>query len=184
MRISALLVLTLSLSQWGYSQKDTLQKEVTDTLHSVRKATLLSTCIPGAGQIYNHTAKPKGKKYAFVKVPLIYTGLGATGYMIYNRQTEVLALKNEYRRREMNLLGDEKYAAYDNSGILTLYNSAARGRDLSIIAFVLVYGFQIADAAVEAHFVNFDVSEDLSLSIRPKYLGSSSFGVGLSFRFH
>lgn len=168
----------------GFTQEDSLQTSNSDTTHSVRKATLLSACIPGAGQIYNHMAKPKGKRYAFVKVPLIYAGLGATGYLVYSRQAEVLALKKEYNLRQEGLIGSSQYAAYDQQGIVSLYNSAARGRDLSIIAFVLVYGFQVADAAVEAHFVNFDISEDLSLSIRPKYFGQSSYGVGLSFQFH
>lgn len=184
MRETLLLVFALMLSCSLMAQEDSLQLQEADTSHSVRKATLLSTCLPGAGQIYNHLAKPKGKRYAFVKVPLIYAGLGATGFMIYSRQAEVISLKKEYRLREQGLAGDPQYSAYDQQGIVTLYNGAARGRDLSIIAFILVYGFQVADAAVEAHFVNFDVSEDLSLSIRPRYFGSTSYGVGLSFQFH
>ena len=36
--------------------------------HSIRTAVLLSAVIPGAGQIYNHIAMPKGKKKAFLKV--------------------------------------------------------------------------------------------------------------------
>ena len=50
--------------------------------HSVKKATIYSAVIPGAGQVYNHLAMRKGKKKAFWKVPLIYTGLAGTGYLV------------------------------------------------------------------------------------------------------
>ena len=48
--------------------------------HSVRKAAIFSAVLPGAGQVYNHLAMPKGQKKAYWKVPIIYAGLGATGY--------------------------------------------------------------------------------------------------------
>ena len=47
-----------------------------DTVHSVKRATILSALLPGAGQVYNSMAMPKGKKHAYWKVPLIIGGLG------------------------------------------------------------------------------------------------------------
>ena len=57
-----------------------------DTVHSVKKAMIFSAIIPGSGQVYNHIAMPKGKKKAYWKVPLIYAGLGSTGYFLVKNQ--------------------------------------------------------------------------------------------------
>lgn len=153
-------------------------------VHSVKKATILSAVLPGAGQIYNHLAMPKGKKKAFWKVPLIYAGLGSMSYFLITNQMEVNALKNEYSyREEFNTYNLDKYKNYDDDGILILYDQYARWRDFSIIGFIAVYALQVADAAVEAHFVSFDVSEDLSMRIEPTLLSYSTPGLRFSFNF-
>ncbi|MEZ4890585.1 MAG: DUF5683 domain-containing protein [Crocinitomicaceae bacterium] len=56
--------------------------------HSVKLAAILSAALPGAGQVYNHIAMPKGKKKAYWKVPLIYAGLGVTGYFAVKNHLE------------------------------------------------------------------------------------------------
>ena len=76
MRPLVFFLLFISFSATA-GKNDTIQK---DTTHSVRKASILSACVPGAGQVFNHLAMPKGKKKAFWKVPLIYAGLGVTTY--------------------------------------------------------------------------------------------------------
>lgn len=172
-------------------ENDTLQvpvdstAKVKDTVkhHSIRTAVLLSAAVPGAGQIYNHIAMPKGKRKAYWKVPLIYAGLGATTYFLITNQQTQKALKTEYKLRLDGLEGDEKWSNYDNQGVLQLYEQHARWRDLSIVGVALVYLLQVTDAGVEAHFVNFDVSEDLTLSISPKVLNFNTVGVGLTLNF-
>lgn len=165
--------------------QDTLVTSKPDT-HSVKKAVILSSCLPGAGQIYNHLAMPKGKKKAFWKVPLIYAGLGATGYFLVSNQIQVNRLKQEYTYRYIDSLGIfkfEEYELYDQQGILSLRNEYQNLRDLSILAFTAVYILQIVDAGVEAHFVNFDVSEDLSMHIQPQLMIGMKPGVGVTFKF-
>ncbi|MBC9812670.1 hypothetical protein H9Y05_09320 [Crocinitomicaceae bacterium CZZ-1] len=156
--------------------------------HSVKTATILSLALPGAGQVYNHIAMPKGKKKAYWKVPLIYAGLGATGYFAIKNHQEQKALKQEYiNRTEHNVYGDE-YLNYDDSGIIQLYQQKLNRRDLLFLGMGLVYLLQVADAAVEAHFVKFDVSDDLSMKIRPAFIPLSygnpaSVGLSLQFTF-
>ena len=153
-------------------------------LHSVRKAVILSAVVPGAGQIYNHIAMPKGKKKAFWKVPLIYAGLGTAGYFLVTNQQQQLSLRNEYDHRQENgFPSDPNWIAYDDYGVLTLYNQYLNWRDLSILAVGAVYLLQLADAGVEAHFVNFDVSEDLTLRVEPRLLQASAPGIGISLNF-
>lgn len=154
-------------------------------VHSVKKAVILSSCLPGAGQVYNHLSMPKGKKKAFWKVPLIYAGLGASGYFLVSNQIEVNRLKEEYNFRQDNA-GSFKYSEYqdyDDYGVLALREGHLNYRDLSILAFGAVYVLQIVDAGVEAHFVNFDVSEDLSLRIQPELIFGLKPGIGLCLNF-
>ncbi len=155
-----------------------------DTTHSPKRAALLSALLPGAGQVYNHLAKPKGKKNAFWKVPIIYAGLGATAYFALENHRMQRLFKDEYTFRVQNsgtnLTG---YEQYDAQGILTLYENSLRSRDLMLFAFLAVYGLNVLDAHVEAHFVNFDVSKDLSLQLSPIMHDFSTPGISLSLNF-
>lgn len=159
---------------------------VKDTSHSPRRAALLSALLPGAGQVYNHLAMPKGKKKAFWKVPIIYAGLGVTGYFAIQNNIEQRKLKNEYTFRSENGFpnpDNPDLLQYDSQGILTLYQGAERSRDLMIFAFIAVYALNILDAHVSAHFVEFDVSEDLTLNIRPSLQQLNSPGLALTLNF-
>ena len=162
-------------------------QEKTDTIstpsHSIKKALILSAAIPGAGQIYNHIAMPKGRKTAFWKVPLIYAGLGATSYFLFKNQTITSELKQEYIQRQENGTGSPKWQSYDDQGILTLFESYQKKRDFSILGLAFVYILQVADAGVEAHFVTFDVSKDLSLKLKPTLLDYNKAGVSLTLNF-
>ena len=183
-----LLFLALSLSFLFNAQTaenpvvDSLA-QVKDTGHSVRKATILSAVLPGAGQVYNHLAMPKGKKNAYWKIPLIYAALGGTGYLVLKENALQRELKKEYKTRLAGNEGLEKYEQYDLQGIETLYNQHLNQRDLMIVAFGAAYLLQVVDAAVEAHFVRFDISEDLSLQLRPSYLSPNQAGLKLSLSF-
>jgi hypothetical protein len=162
--------------------------EDTVKVHSIKRAALFSAVLPGAGQVYNHIAMPKGKKKAYWKVPLIYAGLGATTYFALKNNTEQKALKEEYNNRvDFNLYGEE-YMSYDNAGIIQLYQQKVNRRDLFFLGLGLVYLLQVADAAVEAHFVKFDISEDLSMKVRPAFIPISygspgTVGISLQLSF-
>ncbi|MDX1351312.1 MAG: DUF5683 domain-containing protein, partial [Putridiphycobacter sp.] len=67
--------------------------------------------------------------------------------------------------------------------VLRRFQSTAKFRDYAIAGFALVYALNVVDAFVDAHFVTFDVSDDLSLGIRPKYFGQSDLGCSLILSF-
>ncbi len=51
------------------------------------------------------------------------------------------------------------------------------------LAVGAVYILQLTDAGVEAHFVSFDVSEDLTIKIEPRLLQARTPGVGVRVNF-
>ena len=175
------LLFCCSLCIASYSQSSAIKTDSVK-VHSAKKASILSAIIPGAGQIYNHLAMPKGSKKAYWKVPLIYAGLGLTTYYLIQNQAIQSDLKTEfYNRRnggELNL----EWAQYDDYSIILLQDQYARRRDLSILGIGLVYALQVIDANIEASFVHFDISKDLSMHIEPAYFGANAYGLKFNFK--
>lgn len=174
-----------------FAQKDALKDSTNvpadsskNYVHSVRDALIFSALVPGAGQVYNHIYMPKGKKKAFWKVPLIYAGLGATGYFLWTNQQTVKELKTEYTNRQNGGTLSDKWSLYDDYGILTLFQQYQNQRDLSILSVGFVYLLQLADAGIEAHFVRFDISEDLSMCIYPSFPMGQTVGIGMRWNFN
>jgi hypothetical protein len=157
-------------------QMDSLKKD--SIPHPYKRAMLYSACLPGAGQIYNSINKKVGPKKAYWKVPLIYTALGTAGYFLISNQLIQKSLKEEYsfRINNSNKFSDIAWQAYDNEAILTLYRQHLNWRDLSILGLAAIYFVQIADAGVEAHFLNFDVTNNLSLQINPVLMNTKTPG--------
>jgi len=168
-----------------FSQVSEADSSLVDSVkvHSPKKAVIFSAVVPGAGQVYNHIAMPKGKKNAFWKVPLIYAGMGATGYLLVTNQITQKALKADYTVRKNGGTPDPRWEQYDDQGILTLYNQYLDWRDLSILGMGAIYLLQVVDAGIEAHFVEFDISEDLSVAISPAYFSANSGGIKFNFKF-
>ena len=168
-----------------YAQED-LPQEMEDSIkvHSPKKASRLSLFLPGAGQVYNSLAMPKGKKHAWWKVPIIYAGLGATAYLFAENQVLQRNYKKEYINRVDKGLPPGTYfdgfEVFDDAALIQLHEAHKSSRNTMAIGFVAVYGLNILDALVEAHFVDFDVSEDLSLLIRPSLSQYSGFGVSMA----
>ena len=176
------LVLFVFIASTCSASEEDSTSAAKDTIHSVKRAVIFSAVLPGAGQIYNHITMPKGKKKAYWKLPLIYGGLGASSYFLIYNQIEQKKFKEEYKLRQ-DLIVSPEYSQYTDNGILTLYNQHLDWRDLSILALAGVYLIQVVDAGVEAHFVSFDISEDLSMSIEPTLMDYKTAGLKMSFNF-
>jgi hypothetical protein len=181
MRHLACVLLCVCVTPLFAQKSDTLQPA--EKTHSVKLATLLSVGLPGAGQVYNHIAMPKGKKKAYWKVPLIYGGLGATTYFLINNQRNMMRFRTEYLNRTELGISNPEFNQYDNNALLTIHNGYQTNRDLMILATFGVYIINILDAAVEAHFVNFDISDDLTMRVQPTVMMGFYPGVSLRFNF-
>ncbi len=156
-------------------------EEVKDSIpkHSPKKAALLSTFLPSAGQAYN-------KKYW--KMPIVYAGLGASLYFIIDNHKNYRNFRQEYidRLNTGQTFVNPDFEAYRDQDLITIQDTYRRWRDLSYISFGLIYVLQIVDASVDAHFYDWEtkISEDLSLRIGPhSSLATRSFGLKFSLRF-
>ncbi len=183
---SLVVLILLCIGNISFSQDSLSSQPPIDTVkvHSPKKAVIYSAILPGAGQVYNHIAMPKGQKKAFWKVPLIYAGLGTMTYFLISNQKTQLSLRKEYEYRiDYGITVDPQWELYDESAIDLLYNQYLNRRDLNILGLGAIYLIQLVDAGIEAHFVKFDISEDLSLAIQPAYFGQNAAGINLRFNF-
>ena len=151
-----------------------ISNEKTVKKHIPGKATMYSAVLPGLGQIYN-------KKY--YKLPIIYGGFVGLGYMINFYNKNYFAFKQAYfdlndnnpLTKSYETTFPDKYWNYSDKSNYTQYNSKfleiidyyRRNRDIYIIATVGFYLLNVLDANVDAHFMNFDISEDLTLNFEP-----------------
>jgi Family of unknown function (DUF5683) len=153
-----------------------------------RRAALYSAILPGAGQVYN-------KKYW--KVPLVYAALGIPAYFYFNnklwyQKTQyALAVVQNGSSGNADSLGkvDPKLIPFvqanDANDLIDYRNQFRQWQDYSLLFFLLFYTLNIVDATVDAHLQGFNVTNDLSLEIKPVYLpGTNTPGISLVFDLH
>jgi hypothetical protein len=131
--------------------------------HSPKTATLLSMAVPGLGQVYN-------KKNWWWKVPAIYAVGGGLVYAVSFYHNGYIEFRRHYQYiRENNLttLFIPGYGTYRAPTVQAIRDSYKDSRDLYIIYTTLFYVLQVVDASVEAHFLDFNVSDNLSLKLQP-----------------
>lgn len=151
--------------------------------HNPRTAIILSAMLPGAGQVYNHQAW---------KIPIVYAGLGAVSYVMYDNYRQMKMFKDEYLYRvkhdDTPLL--DKYRNYPTTNILNLYQ--AKNKDFQLYLFVdlAVYALNIVDAFVSAHLYDFEINDNLSLRIHPlvtpynlAYYNAPRAAISMSWQF-
>ena len=172
----------LFLAASGLQAQDTVRVTGADTVayvpdwrvgHSPGKAALYSALLPGAGQVYNRK---------WWKVPIAYAGLGISYYFIRENTREYQRYKTAYLATidgDPNTV-DEFDGQFTSAGLLNATEQYRRWMEWSYIAFGLVYILNVMDAAVDAYFVRFDVSPDLSLRLAPSLSLAAQGALGLS----
>lgn len=134
----------------------------------------LGLVIPGAGQIYNHK---------YWKLPIIYGGfLGCTYALTWNTK-----MYKDYSQAYQDIMSDnpenDSYMNFIRGSLtkedvmsnLDYYQNLfrqrkdafRRQRDLSIFVFIGVYLLSVVDAYVDAELSNFDISDDLTMTLEP-----------------
>ena len=168
----------------------TKEKKKKKWLPVPNKSIWFALAIPGAGQIYN-------RKYW--KLPIIYGGFVGCAYALswngkmykdYSQAYQDIMSDNPQNNSYMNFLGpgisqDEVLSdlSYYQSLFQRRKDLYRRQRDLSIFAFIAVYLLSIIDAYVDAELSNFDISNDLGMTLEPTIFNDVSRnrpqGVGL-----
>jgi hypothetical protein len=175
-------------------QEEPVKKELQEDVHSPKKATIYSAILPGLGQAYN-------KKYW--KIPLIYIGFGTIGYFIdWNNDNYQLFktgykhltdddpetqdyLKIEAVRRNNYDLSNPNQFNNLKTAMTKQQDYYRRNRDLLVISFLGFYGINILDASVDAHLMDFDISDDLTLNWQPSMLNlDNNLIYCIHFRFN
>ncbi|HMK19793.1 MAG TPA: DUF5683 domain-containing protein [Chitinophagaceae bacterium] len=161
---------TVTIKDSSASKKSKPDTTAKQKVYSPKVAARRSAIIPGWGQAYN-------KKYW--KIPIIYGGLGVTGYIFVNNIKIYKEYKFAYSARIKAEPPDRDSTDYDQldpiykvlspNSIRSARDEFRRYVDYSALIFIILWGLNVVDAAVDAHLKNFDISPDLSLQLRPGY---------------
>lgn len=145
---------------------------------AANKAALLSAVVPGLGQFHN-------KRYW--KPPILYIGAGVITYFIIENNRQFQLYKNGYNQRQNNPNAsiDPSINGYSTENLRILRDDYRRYRDMSVVFGVALYALNIIDAYVDRHLMEFDVSDDLSLRVKPFLYTANNyqFASGLTLNF-
>ena len=148
---------------------------------SPAKAAFYSAVLPGLGQAFN-------KKYW--KIPIIYGALGAGIYFYQSNNDNYERARTAYKLR-INEKPDE-FDGLDGNIFLSIdalksaQTSYKKDRDLSIMVTVGFYILQIVEASVNAHLLQLNVDNDLSVSpqiILDETSKKAIVGASVNFKF-
>jgi len=168
------IVLLLLISSLTLAAQDTVpspapgEKALPVKKHSAKKASIYSAILPGLGQAYNHK---------YWKIPIIYAGFGAFAYFIHQNNTEYQKFKEAYLWK---VSGDTipidneyiyKYQTTDQ--LVNGKNYYLRNLELTCILTGVWYILNILDATVDAHLMDYDINEDLSVHLQPGFTGQN-----------
>jgi len=126
---------------------------------SPRRAAIYSAILPGLGQAYN-------KKYW--KIPVVYSIFAFMLFVVDDNNSKYQKFKEAYINYDKN--PPDWLPSYMTKDLVkTRKDTFRRDRDLSIIVTAGFYLLNILDANVDAHMMDYDISDDLSLKIIPEY---------------
>ena len=123
--------------------------------------------LPGWGQFTN-------KKYW--KIPLVYAGIGVPVYLFTKNLKQYKEAKNAFILASDNdpsnddQIKEPYYSVRMQPDRIRVFrNSVRQNVDYSVLFFIIFWGLNVADAAVDANLKTFDVSDELSLQFKGGY---------------
>lgn len=199
--IAVLFAFLFCFSITGQEKKEKKKKElpkevVTDSIIEITnpinplspaKAAFYSAVLPGLGQAYN-------KKYW--KIPIVYAAIGTGIYFYTSNNKEYNRYRDAFKSRLAGFTNDEFYfdsAGNQLSSPRVTTEALQRGqeyyrknKELSLLITIGIYALNIIDANVDAHLLQYNVDENLSLA--PHYNineidATGNLGLTLNFKF-
>lgn len=170
------------LTYWA-SLMDGVACYKTDIKPHAGRATAYSVLLPGLGQAYNGE---------YWKIPIYVGGLAAAGHFCALFNTQFVRFRNIYIESV-----NEGYDGPITSEVAKYYRDLYRRyRDYSIVAIAAVYLLQIIDANVFSYMHDFNVNDNLAMTVSPAVIpvdcqyasanssvNNAAVGMNLSFRF-
>ncbi len=185
-------------------EADTLAVESLVKVHSPHKATMYSVILPGLGQAYNKKYWKIPLVYAAIGGSIYAINWNTKNYKKYKSafrdfsqfydfkyQTEDLIPQIEepssksYEQLFENEDFNETIQTRDNNYKTLFQNgkdSYKHDRDLSYIILVGFYVLNIVDAAIDAHFTDFTVDDNLTINVQPAVTYSAFTGNSVGFK--
>lgn len=147
------------------------------------KAAFYSAVLPGLGQAYN-------KKYW--KIPIVYAALGTGVYFYKMNDNRYNRYRDAYKRRLAGYQDDEFYGdipgqpRIEDDALIRAQKILKKNKEISILVTLGLYALNIIDANVDAHLIQFNVDENLTL--QPHYEFNaidqrSNVGLSLNLNF-
>ena len=146
------------------------------------RSTLYSILIPGLGQAYNGE---------YWKIPIYWGCLAGAGHYWYVNKTNF----EKYRRIYIEAQ-DPEYSGPISSETAVYYRDVYRRyRDYSVLALAAFYLIQVIDANVFAYMHDFNISDDITVSLEPSVIQPenyqfamrdnrpNAYGIGLKMNF-
>lgn len=153
----------------------------------IPKVAALWSIIPGGGQIYN-------KKWAFIKVPIVYGALATTVTLTAFNQKQY----RKFKQADYNLRNptDPKnpqsgYSDIPNNTNTTklreIRDAYFKTTQQMYILTGVTYLLAAAEAFTSAHLAHFDVNDNLSLRLKPSFepvtASGNALGMGIQLKF-
>lgn len=145
--------------------------------YSAKNAALWATGFPGLGQVYN-------KKYW--KLPIVYGLIGTMLYFVVSNGMNLVEFNGYITNVYDNVPNPAPYDQLELSDIESLRDTYRRNVQLAAFGTIFAWGLSIVDASVDAHMRGFDISDNLSMKVKPE-LNYSNFtyytGIGVNLNF-
>lgn len=144
------------------------------------KAAFYSAIFPGMGQIYN-------KKYW--KAPIVWGALAIPTYYYQINNSDYKRYRTAYRLRKAGLqdefTDDSGVSSVSLETLETAQEQLKENRDFSLLSGVILYVLQIVEASVNAHLLQFNTDDNLSLkpTFIPNQMKFDAPSVGLKIKY-
>lgn len=137
------------------------------------QAALYSLALPGGGQIYN-------KKW--IKLPITYAIEGGAAYWLYYNIERFNYYDNIFREL---LAGDMTNPDGFTSAaqVNPIRKSFRKQKEYAYVFMLLAHLYNVFDAYVDRHLMEFDISEDLSIQQFPATTPYEVASVGFAWKF-
>jgi hypothetical protein len=166
---------------------DSIVKKPFDPL-TPSKAAFYSAVLPGLGQAYN-------RKYW--KIPIVYAALGTGIYFYLDNNKEYNRYRDAFKSRLAGSNTDEFWGVDSQGnplgtprvsldGLERAQKTLRRNKELSLLITFGIYALNILDANVDAHLLQYNIDEDLTLRPHFQYNereNNTDLGLTLNFKF-